>query len=105
MATRVTARKRDVLVLLSTRKGCFILSSDGQRRSWALSGPHCAGSEVFHVAYDQRESGTVFAAVNHMVWGPEVQFSSNLGASWVTAKKATRFLGSGRPYREATVAH
>ena len=93
MATRVTARKGDVLVLLGTRKGCFIRSSDGQRRSWALSGPHCAGSEVFHVAYDQRESGTVFAAVNHMVWGPEVQFSSNLGASWATAKKQPGFSG------------
>ena len=87
------ARKGDVLVLLGTRKGCFILSSDQSRREWVLAGPYCAGSEVFHAVYDSREGGRVFVAVNQMVWGPEVQFSLDLGGSWSTAKEQPHFSG------------
>ena len=35
-----------VRVLVGTRKGAFILSSDGARRSWDVSGPHFAGWEI-----------------------------------------------------------
>ena len=87
------ARKGDVLVILGTRKGCFILSSDQSRRKWALAGPYCAGSEVFHAFYDPRGGGSVFAAVNQTVWGPEVQFSHDLGGSWSTAKEQPHFSG------------
>jgi len=32
-----------VRVLVGTRKGGFILTSDGQRKKWDISGPHFAG--------------------------------------------------------------
>ena len=38
-----------VRVLVGTRKGAFILSSDGKRDRWEVSGPHFAGWEVYHV--------------------------------------------------------
>ena len=38
-----------VRVLVGTRKGAFILSSDGTRRNWQVSGPHFGGWEVYHV--------------------------------------------------------
>ena len=47
-----TATKGDVLVLVGTRKGAFILSSDDSRKDWLVSGPHSPGSEVYHVSYD-----------------------------------------------------
>ena len=38
-----------VRVLVGTRKGAFVLSSDGKRERWDVSGPHFAGWEVYHV--------------------------------------------------------
>ena len=57
MAQGSDAGKGDVLVLVGTRKGAFILSSDGARRTWAVSGPHSAGADVFHLCYDGRGQG------------------------------------------------
>ena len=76
-----SATKGDVMVLLGTRKGAFILSSGKSRKNRQVSGPHSPGSEVFHLSYDHREGGTVFAAVNHMIWGPTVQRSHDLGTT------------------------
>ena len=38
-----------VRVLVGTRKGAFILTSDGVRRRWKVSGPHFAGWEIYHM--------------------------------------------------------
>ena len=40
-------RKGDVLLLVGTRKGAFILSSDPGRKDWAITGPHHPGSDIF----------------------------------------------------------
>ena len=50
-------RKGDVLLLVGTRKGAFVLSSDPGRRDWAITGPHHPGSDIFHLAYDGDGSG------------------------------------------------
>ena len=73
MTTGSGSVKGDVLLLVGTRKGGFILSSDKSRRTWALAGPDGAGSEVFHFVYDPRNGGRVVAAVNQMICGPEIQ--------------------------------
>ena len=86
-----SATKGDVMVLLGTRKGAFILSSGKSRKNWQVSGPHSPGSEVFHLSYDHREGGTVFAAVNHMIWGPTVQRSRDLGTTWLSPQEPSRF--------------
>jgi hypothetical protein len=36
-------------VLVGTHKGAFILTSDGKRQQWEVSGPHFAGWEVYHL--------------------------------------------------------
>ena len=84
------AKTGDVVVLVGTRKGGFILSSDAKRKSWSVSGPHWPGGDIFHMAYDRRD-GAVWAAVNSPVWGSEVQRSHDLGATWVGAKDGPRF--------------
>jgi len=38
-----------VRVLVGTRKGAFILTSDGKRRQWDITGPHFAGWEIYHL--------------------------------------------------------
>ena len=91
MAQGSLAAKGDILVLVGTRKGAFILSSDNSRKTWQVSGPHSPGSEVFHVSYDPRNGGTVFSAVNEMIWGPSVQRSRDLGATWQSPQEPPRF--------------
>ena len=105
MAQGSDAGKGDVLVLVGTRKGAFILSSDGARRTWAVSGPHSAGADVFHLSYDGRGRGTLFAAVNHMVWGPQIQYSHDLGQSWVSPKEPPRLAGDNPPHIGKYMAH
>ena len=39
----------NVRVLVGTRKGAFILTSDGKRENWQVSGPHFAGWEIYHM--------------------------------------------------------
>ena len=62
-----SAKNGDVIVLVGTRKGAFISSSDRTRKNWQASGLHSPGSEGFHLTYNHREGGTVFAAVNQMI--------------------------------------
>lgn len=56
--------------MVGTRKGAFLITADSARESWAVSGPHHDGSDVFHLAYDDRDGGTIFAAINSPIWGP-----------------------------------
>ncbi len=97
MAQGSSGRNGDALLLIGTRKGAFILSSDGARKSWEVSGPHYAGSEVFHLIYDPRGGGALFAAVNHLIWGPQIQRSHDLGESWVSSTEPPRIAGKDSP--------
>ena len=54
MSSITGANRGDVLLMVGTRKGAFFLTSDGARKSWSLSGPHHASSDMFHLAYDAR---------------------------------------------------
>ena len=82
MPDEIEANRGDVLLMVGTRKGAFFLTADAARKSWTLSGPHHDGSDVFDLAYDDREGGTIFAAINSPIWGPEVQRSDDQGATW-----------------------
>ena len=91
MAQSSTAKRGDTLVLIGTRKGSFILSSDNSRKDWSVSGPHHTGREVFHLTYDPRHGGTVYAAVNQLIWGPRLQRSHDLGQTWLSPDEPPRF--------------
>jgi len=71
-----------VRLFVGTRKGLFIAESDASRRGWRLEGPHLAGYEVYHALPDPRRQGTVFAAVNHTVWGVHIHASHDGGRNW-----------------------
>jgi photosystem II stability/assembly factor-like uncharacterized protein len=68
-------------VLVGTRKGLFVLTSDESRREWALEGPHLTGWEVFHAMRDPR-TGSLHAATNNWVYGATAHRSSDLGETW-----------------------
>ena len=86
-------KKGDVLVLVGTRKGAFILSSDPSRRRWSVSKPRVEGSDIFHMAYDPRDSGTLFACVSSIIWGSEIHRSRDLGKTWQSSSEGPRFAG------------
>jgi len=41
-----------VTVLVGTRKGCFLLESDADRRDWSVRGPFCDGWPIYHAIHD-----------------------------------------------------
>ena len=83
------------ILMVGTRKGAFVFTSDSGRRSWKLSGPELKGNETYHMAYDRR-SRTVLASVSSSHWGPTVAKSKDLGKSWKVSRTPPKFpKGSG----------
>jgi photosystem II stability/assembly factor-like uncharacterized protein len=70
-----------VLALVGTRKGLFLLTADDGRDSWRAEGPLLDGWSVYHAIVDERD-GTIYAAANHLVYGPTVQRSTDGGKTW-----------------------
>lgn len=94
-ATRVAKDKAQVLVFVGTKKGAFVFESNRARKQWKMTGPHFAGWSAHHVVYDKRD-GTVFAALNHDVYGSNIQHSRDLGATWEMADGPAFPKDSGR---------
>ena len=77
-----------VFAFVGTRKGLFLLTGDHARRTCRVEGPQLDGWGVYHAIVDSRE-GTVFAAANHLVYGPTVQRSSDGCTTWTRSKPIT----------------
>jgi photosystem II stability/assembly factor-like uncharacterized protein len=71
-----------VRVLVGTRKGAFLLTADGDRRSWEVSGPHFGGWEIHHVAGSPVAPDRLYAAQSNGWFGQVIQRSDDGGASW-----------------------
>ncbi|MDE2686154.1 MAG: exo-alpha-sialidase [Chloroflexota bacterium] len=95
MSQKNRVSKPDVALLVGTRKGAFVLSSDSKRKKWELSEVYCRGGDVYHFVQDRRNGGTVYAAVNYTVWGAEVHISEDLGGTWRTAENPPKFENRG----------
>jgi photosystem II stability/assembly factor-like uncharacterized protein len=71
-----------VRVLAGTRKGAFVLSSDGKRDKWSVSGPHFGGWEVYHMKGSPADPDRLYASQNTGWFGQLIQRSDDGGASW-----------------------
>ena len=49
-----------ITVLIGTTKGAFLLTGDGDRTGWAVTGPFCDGWPINHVVGDP-STGTLWA--------------------------------------------
>jgi photosystem II stability/assembly factor-like uncharacterized protein len=71
-----------VRVLVGTRKGAFILSSDGKREKWDVSGPHFAGWEMYHVKGSPVDPNRLYASQSSGWFGQIIQRSDDGGKTW-----------------------
>ncbi len=71
-----------VRVLVGTRKGAFILTSDGKREKWDVSGPHFAGWEMYHIKGSPADPNRLYASQSSGWFGQVIQRSSDGGKTW-----------------------
>ena len=78
------------MVLVGTRKGSFILESDGDRRDWKVRGPYCEGWPIFHAVFDPG-SRTIYAAAASEWHGAAVWRSADLGETWTLSSEGISY--------------
>jgi photosystem II stability/assembly factor-like uncharacterized protein len=71
-----------VRVLVGTRKGAFVLTADGKRQRWDVSGPHFAGWEIYHLKASPVEPDRLYASQSISWFGQQVQRSDDGGQTW-----------------------
>ena len=71
-----------VRVLVGTRKGAFVLTSDGKRQDWDISGPHFAGWEIYHLKGSPVDPNRLYASQSSGWFGQQIQRSSDGGKTW-----------------------
>ncbi len=72
-----------VRVLVGTKKGAFVLTSDGKREKWDVSGPHFAGWEIYHVKGSPANPNRLYASQTSGWFGQIIQRSDDGGKTWI----------------------
>ena len=62
-----------VRVLVGTRKGAFILTSDGKRQQWDVSGPLFGGWEIYHLKGSPADPNRLYASQSSGWFGQMIQ--------------------------------
>jgi photosystem II stability/assembly factor-like uncharacterized protein len=84
-----------VRVLVGTRKGAFVLTSDGTRSRWDVSGPHFGGWEIYHIKGCPTDSNRLYASQSSSWFGQVIQRSNDGGKTW--APVGNKFSYEGEP--------
>ncbi|MCE9555158.1 MAG: exo-alpha-sialidase [Planctomycetes bacterium] len=71
-----------VRVLVGTRKGAFILTSDGKRQKWDVTGPHFGGWEIYHVKGSPVDPNRIYVSQSSSWFGQIIQRSDDGGKTW-----------------------
>jgi len=71
-----------IRLLVGTKKGAFILTADGSRKRWRVSGPHFAGWEIYHLKASPAAPDRIWASQTSSWFGQVVQRSDDGGKSW-----------------------
>ena len=85
-----------VRVLVGTRKGAFILTSDGKREKWDVSGPHFAGWEIYHLKGSPVDPNRLYASQSSGWFGQVMQRSNDGGKTWEPVGNKFAYDGSSR---------
>jgi photosystem II stability/assembly factor-like uncharacterized protein len=71
-----------VRLLIGTRKGAFVLTSDGKRKNWTISEPHFPGWELYHLKGSPADPNRLYASQSSGWFGQQIQRSDDGGATW-----------------------
>ena len=71
-----------VRVLVGTRKGAFVLTSDAKRQSWDVTGPHFGGWEIYHLKGSPVDPNRLYASQSTSWFGQLIQRSDDGGKTW-----------------------
>ncbi|MBX7244929.1 MAG: hypothetical protein K1X53_05495 [Candidatus Sumerlaeaceae bacterium] len=71
-----------VRVLVGTKKGAFILTSDGKRDKWTVSEPHFTGWEIYHMKGSPVNPNRIYASQTSGWFGQKIQRSDDGGKTW-----------------------
>ena len=97
---RAAPGQRQVLLMVATRKGAWLLKGDAARRQWQVMGPHFLGHIIQHLVLDPRDCRTLLAAAKTGHLGPTVFRSTDFGKTWKEAQQPPAFTkkvdGKGR---------
>jgi hypothetical protein len=83
-----------VRVLVGTRKGAFILTSNERRKRWTVSGPHFAGWEIYHLKGSPADPDRLYASQSSAWFGQVMQRSDDGGTTWATVGNTFAYEGS-----------
>jgi photosystem II stability/assembly factor-like uncharacterized protein len=85
-----------IRLLVGTKKGAFVLTSDGKRKKWEISGPHFAGWEVYHVKGSPVDPNRIYASQTSGWFGQIIQRSDDGGKTWSPpGSKPEELVGEG----------
>ncbi len=83
-----------VRVLVGTKKGAFVLSSDESRKSWKVDGPHFAGWEIYHLKGSPADPDRLYASQSSGWFGQVLQRSNDGGKTWEAAGNEFKYEGT-----------
>ena len=86
-----------VRVLVGTRKGAFVLTADGKRKNWDVSGPHFGGWEMYHLKGSPVDPNRLYASQTSGWFGQLIQRSNDGGKTWEPMNN--KFVYDGVPGR------
>jgi hypothetical protein len=69
----------DVLLLVGTTKGAFLLRSTPKRSRWDIAGPYFHGHAIYALAYDDRDDRHTLWASTNNYWGTFLRSSDDFG--------------------------
>jgi photosystem II stability/assembly factor-like uncharacterized protein len=82
-----------VRVLVGTRKGAFILSSDEKRINWQVEGPHFPGWEVYHLKGSPANPDRIYVSQSTGWFGQLIQRSDDAGQTWQPVNNEFKYDG------------
>lgn len=84
-----------IRVLVGTKKGAFILTSDAKRQKWEVSEPHFAGWEIYHMKGSPVDQDRIYASQSSGWFGQVMQRSSDGGKTFEPV--GNKFTYEGEP--------
>ena len=89
-----------VRVFVGTKKGAFILKSDGLRKNWQINGPLFGGWEIYHIKGSPIEPNTIYASQANAWFGQVIHRSMDGGLTWNTVGNEFHYEGGPMTHQD-----